>query len=1095
MAQGIIASVKVFLVKFKPRWRKRRGNGSSNFPSTTSRDDLADQPRLKNKPKTATDYSNPSQSKPFDDSLSIHPKIPTAPSPVDQLVPATNSPNPPAASAVDQVSNSADRSTVAIEPSHLPVPKQVDQPALLHSEKPADNSNQTLWDNAYEKIEISDPKLFKDYERLMRDTERVIREKSANASSQSNSNNEPKTSKDLLERIIDDGLRQQKANEIKVSVFGKEVSISSATSTFANFVLDFKEFVGAAVQASPPASLAWVGVCLMLPLLTVPETAKRANADGFTEITYRMGYYVNLEKLLSHENEVNKEENPVFVNLNNDLGRLYQHILLFQMKSAVRYHECRSKRLWDDFFKREDWAGAIAEIEKSESLMRDHQSTLSGLKICETLQNISTEATKSYKVQIETLNNLKGLKEIVMELLQTVKPSIDLPTVERAQYNRRSNESDTEPIASCMKGTRLVLLNLVEMWAKDPMGETILWVYGPAGIGKSTIAWSVAEGMTNKHQLAASYFFRRRDNGNPNRNDATLFFPTLVRQLVNTIPTFITSLENSLGTAGGKSLGMDTIAELPLKEQFEKLIRIPLTKIEQDASKHAATVIVIDALDECESLDDIVLICQLLSQLKEIKIIQLRVFITSREEIKIRSQFDAKDVRSIDVLEDFGEETKNNISLFLTNRFKDIKESESIQELWPDPIIMEELINRATNPSPLFIYAYTLCRFVDDGAPRIRLQEWMNSKTRTSELGRTYDPVVQQVLNYQNIHDRTFKNQKKLYGRDMRLGKNEVNQLIQILATITLSATPISVPVIASLLGIKDDEVWHWLRKLHAVLRLPKQSDTTTPVNIVHESFRSYLLEEESDEQSDEGLDEKEDEKLNETTARKLVKRIDPKERHKKLFSDCFRLIRTSKDTQWNKISGLQYACTYWVHHLQRSKVDYEVDNDVCAFLNDNGPRWISILNQDGQLSKALSMIEVIFSIRSGSSFGFPPLQKNVVFLSLCYLKCFPIIHRYFFDNSQNMSNWMDSETIIKRINSTRNFILILFATMNVDMSAPMTALDQLMSIGSDKQDIKSIVPIFWEIAVLVKTILPRLDIKPPSVSYSLKSSVHSVDV
>lgn len=59
-----------------------------------------------------------------------------------------------------------------------------------------------------------------------------------------------------------------------------------------------KDLIDEAVKASPEASMAWAGVCIILPLLTNPSTADEANRDGFTYVTTRMHYYVALEPLL-----------------------------------------------------------------------------------------------------------------------------------------------------------------------------------------------------------------------------------------------------------------------------------------------------------------------------------------------------------------------------------------------------------------------------------------------------------------------------------------------------------------------------------------------------------------------------------------------------------------------------------------------------------------------------------------------------------------------------------------------------------------------------------------------------------------------------
>ena len=67
---------------------------------------------------------------------------------------------------------------------------------------------------------------------------------------------------------------------------------------FAKCAQSVKEFVDAAVKASPEASLVWPGVCVALPLLTNPQAASEANKSGFHYVTSRLAYYLKLEHLL-----------------------------------------------------------------------------------------------------------------------------------------------------------------------------------------------------------------------------------------------------------------------------------------------------------------------------------------------------------------------------------------------------------------------------------------------------------------------------------------------------------------------------------------------------------------------------------------------------------------------------------------------------------------------------------------------------------------------------------------------------------------------------------------------------------------------------
>jgi len=86
--------------------------------------------------------------------------------------------------------------------------------------------------------------------------------------------------------------------KIKYTIAGHEFVLQDQIAQTAGLVQGMKDFVGTAVAASPLASLAWAGVCVILPILTNPSAVEQANSDGFTYVTSRMRFYVALEPLL-----------------------------------------------------------------------------------------------------------------------------------------------------------------------------------------------------------------------------------------------------------------------------------------------------------------------------------------------------------------------------------------------------------------------------------------------------------------------------------------------------------------------------------------------------------------------------------------------------------------------------------------------------------------------------------------------------------------------------------------------------------------------------------------------------------------------------
>ncbi|KAF9439826.1 hypothetical protein P691DRAFT_636120, partial [Macrolepiota fuliginosa MF-IS2] len=79
----------------------------------------------------------------------------------------------------------------------------------------------------------------------------------------------------------------------------------------------------------------------------------------------------------------------------------------------------------------------------------------------------------------------------------------------------------------CHPDTCKTLRGCVVWWGMGGGGERILWILGPATIGKSAVAQTIAEEFTKVRQLGTGFFSR------PNQlDDPDWVIPTIIYQLV-----------------------------------------------------------------------------------------------------------------------------------------------------------------------------------------------------------------------------------------------------------------------------------------------------------------------------------------------------------------------------------------------------------------------------------------------------------------------------------------------------------------------------------------------------------------------------------
>jgi hypothetical protein len=539
----------------------------------------------------------------------------------------------------------------------------------------------------------------------------------------------------------------------------------------------------------------------------------------------------------------------------------------------------------------------------------------------------------------------EGRQKALSRLLKDIKDdnSINLPIAKGASFDSHMDEHN----ARCLANTRVELRRQIAEWAEDRNGKPIFWLKGMAGTGKSTIARSVAQSFADQHQLAASFFFKK---GEGERGNATKFFTTIATDLMARIPGLRSGIR--------KALDADPrISERVLKDQFEKLILHPLSEIQQAPSQALACIVVIDALDECEREEDIRVILQLLARTKDIKPVLLRILVTSRPELPIRLGFkQMSDGTYQDLaLHEVPKRTiEHDIRLFLEHKLREIQESRSLSPNWPRRDQIQALVELAV---PLFIFAATACRYIEDQRdnPTKRLEVILQyqSATHVSKLDRTYLPILSQLF---DDEDEADKQRKTSEFRD-------------IVGSIVVLESPLSISSLAHFFQISKEDVRCRLDSLQSVLSVPDREDL--PVRLLHLSFRDFLVDPQKKEKSPFWVDER--------------------KTHKRLASKCLELLSSPEGLQQNMCKllnpgtlrseidertiaiylppELQYACRYWVHHLEQSDRHIHDGDPIHLFFQKYLLYWLEAMSLIGEAYKCIHIIKRLQALTEVRSF------------------------------------------------------------------------------------------------------------------------------
>ncbi|KAF2148017.1 hypothetical protein K461DRAFT_248275 [Myriangium duriaei CBS 260.36] len=498
-----------------------------------------------------------------------------------------------------------------------------------------------------------------------------------------------------------------------------------------------------------------------------------------------------------------------------------------------------------------------------------------------------------------------------------------------AEYNSYADEATPY----CLAQTRTDLIGQICEWAidKDPRSKIIFWLCGRPGTGKSTISRTVCRQLDGNN-LGASFFFKR---GHGDRGNARRLFSTIASQLSDRFQALRPQIAQALDNDSA-------LCEKVIPEQFDKLLCQPL-QIFNSCPSHNLITIVIDALDECETEQDIRIILKLLGR-TETQSLGIRVFVTSRPELPIQLGFNndiSKDLFKNVKLEDVNSETiDNDIRIHLEHRLRTIRqEYNSLHRLdplahdWPGETRIAELMHEADR---LFIHTSTVCRYIssqDD--PDESLQYVL--QRQLSGLDSMYRIILEQTV---LAHSRESDDRDTVR-----------KSLLDLLGSIILLADPLPMKSLSDLLDVRPRKLEGIMKRLQSVFYVPEVEHE--PVRVFHLSFRDFLINSKS-------VDEV---KTHLRLASRCLHRLDQPGTLKNDI--CNLTVPGVKRTEITNDriatcipADVKYACCYWPEHFIRSNIELSDDSEVYRFLRKHFIHWMEALSWLGRLSTAIEYLE-----------------------------------------------------------------------------------------------------------------------------------------
>ncbi|KAF9452874.1 hypothetical protein P691DRAFT_150724 [Macrolepiota fuliginosa MF-IS2] len=393
------------------------------------------------------------------------------------------------------------------------------------------------------------------------------------------------------------------------------------------------------------------------------------------------------------------------------------------------------------------------------------------------------------------------------------------------------DSSVRHPPPKCYPGTRTELTSNILTWVAGPdRNWNMLWIHGPAGVGKSAVAQTIAEHCEQNGRLGAAFFFSRLNR----RDEPSRVFITIAFQIAVRNPAYKQIIAEQLAAD-------PSILKKAIQIQFRKLIVEPFSILaaKDPAMFQHPLVIIIDGLDECNGEEAQCEIIDLINEaVRSSPLLPLLWVLCSRPECHLQAIFSRADFEIHCWREEMridSTDGRRDVARYIRDNLKDIRNkyqvepaAKTIGRRWPSKRRTKSLIKAADG---LFVIASIAIRFIGDS-------DYANPATRLDAFLKIIK--TSQVVGMRN----PMEYLDMLYGRILAdVPKDVLPITMKLLGFGILFRTFFAnVQALANLMELNQSSVYGALRKLHSVLKIPPPEHAGRAfLEFYHASFADYL--------------------------------------------------------------------------------------------------------------------------------------------------------------------------------------------------------------------------------------------------------------
>ena len=263
---------------------------------------------------------------------------------------------------------------------------------------------------------------------------------------------------------------------------------------------------------------------------------------------------------------------------------------------------------------------------------------------------------------------------------------------------------DTFHRPRCMGRTCILIRQKLITHLLSDTETNVIWLYGSAGCGKSTVSVTVSDYLTEIKHLGSYLFFERgKSSSDPS---------TVIRTIAYDLARFDSSLRLQIVASLKENVGVE---KLSAEQQFEKLLLRPIQAVKDEIT--GPVIIILDALDECGNSATRKDLIRVFEKYFSMLPRNFRILITSRPEKDIDKSFRGKRFVHLLELDHTSQSSKQDVREYLDHELRDLvlNDDYSIPSDWDDNM---DVLGEAA--AGLFVWASTVIKLVSESDDLLR---------------------------------------------------------------------------------------------------------------------------------------------------------------------------------------------------------------------------------------------------------------------------------------------------------------------------------------------------------------------------------------